>query len=68
MDAKIVEFKKPSEKKLEYCFTCPCGNQLFVLRPDAKLECGHCGDIQPRLIWGQFFDSITGQNPPDQVA
>ncbi len=57
------EAKKPENN---YCFQCPCGNQTFVLRPDAKVQCSYCADIQPRLIWGEFFRSDT-INPPDQT-
>lgn len=58
----IIEFPK---KKVEYCFTCPCGNQTFVLRPDARVECSHCGQIENKLIWGQYFVSeIIGQTGP----
>jgi hypothetical protein len=44
----------------QYCFTCPCGHQTFVLRPDARIECGHCAEIQERLLWGQYFTSPPG--------
>jgi hypothetical protein len=47
--------------KAEYCFTCPCDSQVFVLRPDARIECGACGKIQDRLLWGQYFVSPSGQ-------
>lgn len=53
--------RAPAER---YCFTCACGHQTFVLRPDAKVQCGYCLLIQPRLIWGEFFRSET-INPPD---
>jgi hypothetical protein len=64
--SEIVDLNS-RRKKVEHCFTCPCGNQLFVLRVDARLECGDCKEVQPRLIWGQFFVSETGLGPADQV-
>jgi len=54
----VTEFKPP--KSPEYCYTCPCGNQTFVLRPDARVECSHCKEITPQLMWGQYFVSKTG--------
>ncbi len=60
---KRIEASKPENS---YCYTCTCGGQVFVLRPDAKLQCGKCERIEPRLIWGQFFVSAT-INPPDQT-
>jgi len=61
--SKRRETKKPENR---YCFECPCGNQTFVMRPDAKVQCSYCELIQPRLIWGQFFESELF-NPPDQT-
>jgi ribosomal protein S27AE len=56
--SEIVSLEERKKaKKLVYCFTCSCGNQVFVLRPDARIECGHCGDIQTQLLWGQYFVS-----------
>ena len=61
MSADVVDLQKRRDsKKVEYCFSCPCSNQLFVLRPDARIECGHCGEIQDRLLWGQYFTSPGG--------
>jgi hypothetical protein len=58
----IVDLKQRRDsKKKQYCFTCPCGNQTFVLRPDARIECAHCEQIQTQLLWGQYFVSPTGQ-------
>lgn len=54
----LTQFK--ATKRVEYCYSCPCDHQTFVLRPDAKIECGHCGTIQERLIWGQYFVSPSG--------
>lgn len=56
-----IEARKPENN---YCYTCPCGCQLFRLRPDAKLQCTECLVIAPRLIWGEFFRSDM-INPPD---
>jgi hypothetical protein len=67
--ADIVDLSARREAgKLEnyMCFTCACGGQLFILRPDAKLQCKDCALIQPRLIWGEFFRSET-INPPDHA-
>ena len=61
MTDKVVSLDaKRSTKKVEYCFSCPCGGQLFVLRPDARVECDKCAVIQDRLLWGQYFVSPTG--------
>jgi hypothetical protein len=57
------EAAKPENR---YCYQCPCGNQVFLLRPDAKIQCASCERIEPRLIWGEFFRSDT-INPPDQT-
>ena len=57
---KRIEANKPEEK---YAFECPCGNQQFILRPDAKIECAHCHVIQVSLIWGQFFQSNHVEPP-----
>lgn len=54
----VVELQRPKSK--EYCFTCPCDNQTFVLRPDARIECSHCHEIRPQLMWGQYFISDSG--------
>lgn len=43
-----------------YCYTCTCGAQLFVLRPDARIECGNCEQIVSQLIWAQYFVSPQG--------
>lgn len=60
MDEKVISLQERRDsKKPSFCFTCPCGNQLFVLRPDARIECGHCSEIQDRLLWGQYFVSAT---------
>jgi ribosomal protein S27AE len=60
-DSNVIDLQACKDaKKREYCFQCPCGNQLFVLRPDARIECGHCGEIQNRLLWGQYFTSPSG--------
>jgi hypothetical protein len=48
------------KKKPQYCYTCACGNQTFVLRPDARVECSHCEQIIPQLMWGQYFVSTKG--------
>jgi ribosomal protein S27E len=57
----VVDLKKAKEKKKqEYCFTCGCGNQTFVLRPDARVECSVCGNISDHLLWGQYFVSPSG--------
>jgi ribosomal protein S27E len=48
------------DAKPVYCYTCPRKHQTFVLRPDARVECGSCGTIQPQLIWGQYFVSTKG--------
>lgn len=62
--AQRREAIKPENR---YCYTCPvCGSQAFTLRPDAKVQCGGCKRIEPRLIWGQFFESDI-INPPDQA-
>lgn len=53
----LAKERQSRAKTERYCFTCPCGNQTFVLRPDAKLQCVHCDVVQPALIWGQFFPS-----------
>ena len=46
--------RRPEET---HCFECACGCQLFVLRPDARVQCRECHVIMPSLIWGQFFQS-----------
>lgn len=60
---KHRELRKPENN---YCFQCPCGGQDFILRPDAKIQCWDCKEIQARLIWGEFFRS-DHINPPDQT-
>lgn len=64
---EVVDLPKPA-KKPQYCFTCPCGCQAFVLRPDARVECAKCEEIRPQLMWGQYFVSDkgieTGPVPP----
>lgn len=56
--AKVLQFA-PCQRP-EYCYTCSCSNQTFVLRPDARVECSHCKAIVQQLIWGQYFVSTTG--------
>jgi hypothetical protein len=56
-DTIVSLAERKQAKKLEYCFTCPCTNQTFVLRPDARIECSHCAQIQKQLLWGQYFVS-----------
>ena len=55
----LADHKK--KKEPQYCFHCTCGHQTFVLRPDARIECGKCEEIQDRLLWGQYFVSPSGQ-------
>lgn len=58
----VVDLKARIEAaKPQFCFTCPCGHQAFVLRVDARVECRHCGVIQDRLLWGQYFSSPSGK-------
>lgn len=64
--ADLTKRREAAKPENHYCFECPCGGQRFALRPDAKVECGACGMIQRRLIWGEFFRSAT-INPPDQT-
>jgi hypothetical protein len=58
-----IEAKKPENA---YCYTCVCGSQVFILRPDAKIQCDGCRKTEPRLIWGEFFRS-DHINPPDHT-
>jgi hypothetical protein len=62
--ADLVKRREAQKPENRYCFTCPCGNQAFILRPDAKIQCTKCDVISPRLIWGEFFRSDM-INPPD---
>jgi hypothetical protein len=55
-DVVDINFKRKNEIE-SYCFTCGCGGQKFVLRPDAKIECAECLSQADQLIWGQYFVS-----------
>ena len=55
-----LDKRRPAPKVVKYCFTCSCGKQTFVLRPDARIECASCEQIAERLLWGQYFTSPSG--------
>lgn len=66
---------EPAATKKEYCYTCLCGSQAFVLRVDARVECAHCEEIVPSLLWGQYFVSPSGiesgplpESPPSPTS
>lgn len=52
MSAEVVEMEKwRSMKKgvIEYCWTCGCGSQSFLLIPDGSVVCHECNCILERF-------------------
>jgi len=63
----LAQRRDAQKPENNFCYTCPeCRAQVFILRPDAKIQCAWCKRIEPRLIWGEFFRSDV-INPPDQT-
>lgn len=59
--SEVIDLQQRREAtRNQYCYTCPCSNQKFVLRPDARVECSFCGAIALSLMWGQYFLSPSG--------